>query len=221
MLALQAASRPAHLADIVHQEPTHLGFCDASGLRVGGVWLDPARTGNNLVWRLPWPPDIAENLLLSTNPQGKITNSDLELAALVLQEATLLQAVPKASMTAPRSGSDNTRTVSCCTHEAYMTNPVVADLLRISTLHSRKFFLNPSVFYHPGQENCMANDASRLFYLSDTDFITHMSVVHPQSHGSWQISLPPRELLSCVISTLRRKPCEPGLHGTQDRKSVV
>ena len=92
-----------------------------------------------------------------------------------------------------------------------MINPVVADLLRIRVLHSRKFFLNPSLFNHPGQENCMADNASRLFYLSDTDFLTHMSVVHPQLHASWQISLPPQELLSCVIPTLRRKPCDPAL----------
>ena len=39
-------------------------------------------------------PDIFDDLISSTNPQGKITNSDLELAALVLQEATLLEAVP-------------------------------------------------------------------------------------------------------------------------------
>ena len=30
-LALQAASRPTHLAEIVRREPTHLKFCDASG----------------------------------------------------------------------------------------------------------------------------------------------------------------------------------------------
>ena len=66
-----------------------------------------------------------------TNPKGTITNSDLELAALVLQEANLLGAVPKASMAAPRSGSDNTPTVSWSTHEASMINPVVVDLLRI------------------------------------------------------------------------------------------
>ena len=29
-LALQAASRPTHLAGIIRWEPTHLGFCDAS-----------------------------------------------------------------------------------------------------------------------------------------------------------------------------------------------
>ena len=77
-----------------------------------------------------------------------------------------------------------------------MINQVVADLLHICALHSRKFFLNPSVFYHPGQENCMADDAARLFYLSDNNFITHMPVIHLQSYGLWQISLPPLELFS-------------------------
>ena len=48
-LNLQAVSRPTHLAKIVRREPTHLGFCDASGLGVGGVWLDPDGTGQILV----------------------------------------------------------------------------------------------------------------------------------------------------------------------------
>ena len=56
VLALQAASRPMHLSEIVRWETTHLGFCDASGLGLGGMWLDPAMTGQNLDWRLPWPP---------------------------------------------------------------------------------------------------------------------------------------------------------------------
>ena len=76
------------------------------------MWLDPARTGQNLVWQHPWPPDIIASLVSSTKPQGTITNSDLEFAALVLQEATLLEAVSKARMETPHSGSDNTPTVS-------------------------------------------------------------------------------------------------------------
>ena len=34
-LALQAAARPRHLANIVRRKPTHLGFCNASGLGSG------------------------------------------------------------------------------------------------------------------------------------------------------------------------------------------
>ena len=79
---------------------------------MGGLWLNPVRTGHNLVWRHPWPLDIIADMVSSTNPQGTITSSYLELAALILQEANLLEAVPKAHMAAPRSGSDNTLTVS-------------------------------------------------------------------------------------------------------------
>ena len=99
-------------AEIIRQESTHLGFCDASGLGAGVVRLDLARTGQNLVWPLPWHLDAVTSLVSSTNPQGKITNSDIDLAALILQEATLPEAVPKDHMAAPHSGSDNTPTVS-------------------------------------------------------------------------------------------------------------
>ena len=144
-LALQTESQLAHLAEIVRQEPTHLGFCDASGLGARGVWINLTGTGQNLVWQITWPPDIVTSLVSSTNPYGTISNSDLELAALVLQEATLLKAVPKARMAAPRSGSDNTPTFSWSMHEAFMINPVVADLLLIRALHSGNFFLNTSI----------------------------------------------------------------------------
>ena len=124
-------------------------------------------------------------------------------------------------MAALRSGSDNTPTVSWSTREASTINLVVADLLRIHALHSRKLFLNNSIFYHLGKENSMADDASRLFYLSDTDFLTHMSVAHTQLHGSWQISLPTPELLSCVISTLRRTTYELALLRMRDSRGCT
>ena len=44
---------------------------------------------------------------LFKNMEGKIINSNLELATLVLHEATLLAAVPTVRMSMPRSGSDN------------------------------------------------------------------------------------------------------------------
>ena len=77
-----------------------------------------------------------------------LTNSNLELASLVLYDDTLLEVCPDANMTVPRSGSDNTPIVSWSTQEASTINPGVLDLLRICALHSIIFFLNPSVFYH-------------------------------------------------------------------------
>ena len=70
----------------------------------------------------------------------------------------------------------------------------------------KKVFLEPFHFYHPGQENCMADNVSRLFHFSDTQFIAHMYFAYPQPYILWKISPLPQELLSCVISTLHRKP---------------
>ena len=59
-------------------------------------------------------------------------------------------------------------------------NPVVVYLLCISAIHSRQFFLNPLVLYHPGQENLMADNTYHLFNLPDTHFLSHMSSTYPQ-----------------------------------------
>ena len=117
-LAVQEAVRLTHLAEIVHRKPTHLGLRDTSGIWIGYVWIDLANSGRNLVWRHPWPPYIISNLVSSTDPEGKITNSDLELATFVLHETTILAAVPTACMDAPRSRSENTPTISQSTWEA-------------------------------------------------------------------------------------------------------
>ena len=87
-LCAEIPTRPTYLAAIVQRLPTDIGFTDASGLGAGGVWIDPNKDGRNYVWRLPWPEDIRTDLVSFDNPQGRITNSDLELAALFLQEAT-------------------------------------------------------------------------------------------------------------------------------------
>ena len=201
-----------HLAEIVRREPTHMRFYNASIPRAAGMWLNPSSSSYSLVCRHPCLPDIIYDLFLVTNPVVNLTNSNLELATLVLHEATLFAEVPAACMAAPRSGSDNTPTVSWSMREASTITLVIAGLLRICVLHSRQFFLNPSIFYHPGQENFMSDDASCHFDLPDTSFLAHMSVAYPHPLSLCQIPPPPPppppELLSCVISMLHRKSCE-------------
>ena len=137
ILAEQTADPSTHLAEIVRRKPTHMGFCNASGLRAGGIWIDLSCSGKDLVWLHPWTVDIIANLVSSTNKDGKITNSDQKIAVFFLHESTLLAAVPDARLAAPHSGSDNTPTVSWSTKHALTINLVVLDLLHLRTLHSR------------------------------------------------------------------------------------
>ena len=146
--------------------------------------MNPPRSGISLVWRYPCPPNIIKTLIYDRNTEGILTNYDLELAALVLPEATLLEICPEATMAAPCSGLDNTPTMSWSTREASTIKPVVSFLLRIRALHSLFFLIIPLVFYHPGLENCMVDDTSCLFDIYDTPFIAHMSATYPSLHIS-------------------------------------
>ena len=100
-------------------------------------------------------------LVSTDNPHGRITNSYLELAALVLQEATFTFVGANPEWRAPFTGSDNTPTVNWTFREASTVNPVIADLLRLRSLVNRQFKITLSVFYHPGPQNTMDDYASR------------------------------------------------------------
>ena len=101
------------------------------------------------------------DLVDTYNTHGSITNYDLELAALVLQDASFTSVRSNPAWRAPFTGIDNTPTVTWMFWESSTVNPVVADLLRLRYLVNCQFKITPSFFYRPGQQNTMANDASR------------------------------------------------------------
>ena len=67
----------------------------------------------------------------------------------------------------------------------------------------------------------MADDASHLFDLSDTQFLAHISFTYPQLYILWQICPLPLQRISCVISTLHRKPCEKELHMMRANRDCI
>ena len=73
-------------------------------------------------------------LVSTDNPHGWITNSDLELAALVIQEVTFPFVSANPEWQAPFNRSNNTPTVSWTFWEASTVNLVVANLFRLRSL---------------------------------------------------------------------------------------
>ena len=53
------------------------------------------------MWRHSWPLDIIKALISYRNPEGTLTNSDIEPSTLVLYVATLLDMCPEATMAVP------------------------------------------------------------------------------------------------------------------------
>jgi hypothetical protein len=74
--------------------PRYVGYHDAAAEGAGGVWFSLMYDMPLLVWRLPFLDDIATEVITIVHPNGKVTNSDLELAAEVLAIGTLLAVAP-------------------------------------------------------------------------------------------------------------------------------
>jgi hypothetical protein len=61
---------------------------------MGGVHFVPTKRGIlPLLWRTPLPQVLQERLVSHDNPTGDVTNSELELAASVVQVDVLAQRV--------------------------------------------------------------------------------------------------------------------------------
>jgi hypothetical protein len=202
-LAQSLRQRPTRLQELVAQQPVLYGTTDASGKGMGGVILPPAKHNSSappVLWRLPFPTDVQSKLVSATNRQGTITNSDLELAATLMQHDAICQLYDVRERTI-HTGTDQTR-------KSTTTNSTPAFLLRLQAIHQRYHRYYPLHSYLPGKLNAMADDASRLWTLTDNELLTHFDLSYPQRR-SWHIYHPSAAMNSAVISALHRTRSEP------------
>jgi hypothetical protein len=119
--------------DLVYGNPIYNGANDAAKASMGKRY-------GAILWREKFPPEIQAHLLVSTNnPTGSITNSDLELAAMIAQSLILEEAgYPMAGESMHNFCNNTPRTVAWQTKGSTTTIKVTADLLQHTTLHQQK-----------------------------------------------------------------------------------
>ena len=83
-LLRESTSQPTCCHKLVAGWPDFVGVVDASNHGVGGVIIGKLSECLPTVFHFQWPPDITANVVSDSNPKGKITKSDLELAGLVI-----------------------------------------------------------------------------------------------------------------------------------------
>ena len=86
------------------------------------------------------------------------------------------------------------------------TEKAPAHLLRLYGVHQRAHRYVARHDYMPGPSNPMADDASRLFQLSDTEFLSYFNLNYKQKLPFKLVTLP-QQVLSCVTLALLRKTC--------------
>jgi hypothetical protein len=160
-----------------------------------------------MVWRSRFPPDIISDLVTFENPRGRTTNSDLELAATIVQHDVLATNYDVRERTL-HTATDNTPTLFWHRRGSISTNTTPAYLLRLQALHQRYHRYIPTHSYLPGPLNGMGDDASRRWDLSDDELLTHFNLTYPQPMP-WHIFHPTSAMLSAVTSALRRRRLPP------------
>jgi hypothetical protein len=163
-LANTLATSPVPIASLVPRAPHYVGLVDASGAGCGDVWFPttfaPSQTA--FVFRMPFPQHIQNNLVSASNPSGTITNSDLELAAIVMG-AHLLHSAVSIPHLMIYVGSDNTSAVSWCSKGSTTSNGPNAFLLHLLAQLTNQCGISIQPIFVHGVTNSLPTSAPAPF----------------------------------------------------------
>jgi len=200
-----AATRPTSCTNLVPAPADYLGYCDASKHGAGGVWFGGTRALPPVVWQVAFPAAIQAALVSEANPTGSLTNSDLEMAGLLLHWLTLEQ-VADLKHTHVAAGCDNSPTVAWASRLLSSKAKVAAHLLCILAIRMLARQASPLTTYHlPGVVNTMADEASRSFIMHPLDavFLTMFNSSFPLPQGdSWLLCRLPSKLCGKIYLAL-------------------
>jgi hypothetical protein len=212
------SARPTHVNELVVDMPHYAGYHDATAEGAGRVWFSLKDHMSPSVWREEFSVDIATDVITDDNPNGGITNSDLELAAEVLAIGVILDTAPTIKHAPLGTLCDNTPTVSWVEKMASKANtPTAGRLLRglAFMLHCHHTG-HLATFHVPGTDNVMANitsrptNAKKLFRsptaLSDSAFCSAFDTPFPlPDHQLSLLAATPPWVRFNVFKTLRGK----------------
>ena len=222
LLCQDLAARPTSIAELVPDHPISVGPHDASGLGMGGCWL-PAVNGSTItpfLWRSRFPQAITDSLVSDDNPQGTVTNSDLELAGMIAHADTMVQQYDCAGRTLVPLG-DNIPSVAWSLKGSVSTFGSAGYLLSLYSLHQRHFRYLAKADYISGDANRMADDCSRLWHLSDAELLTYFNSTYPQA-TPWRI-VPLRSAMhsSLISALMMKRPTRQFLLNAPETKTVI
>ena len=213
-IADDLAHRPTRIYEVIPSNPRVVGATDASGLGMGGVFFVPLEEGTSAeplyesyLWRYQYADDIRTHLVSFTNPDGSITNSDLELTATIAQNDVIAHAIDIRETTIGNV-HDNSPTVFWNRKGSATTDGPAAYLLRLQALHQRAHKYISLHDFIPGHLNRMADDTSRRWDLSDDQLLNYFDSFFPQARP-WKLCTLRPEMSSSLISGLHKRRSDP------------
>ena len=208
---VETISTPTKCRNLVTGWPDYVGITDASGHGLGGVIIGENKAVPPIVFRLKWPDDISNSIVSDHNPDGTITNSDLEMAGLLMLWL-VMETVCDVENAHVALFSDNSPTVHWVQRLAAKHSIIAMQLVRALALRLQLAKASPLTPMHiAGVNNSLTDIPSRSFgsnadwlCTSDDQLLTLFNSTFPlPNQGSWTVFHLSSAIAMRVISILR------------------
>jgi hypothetical protein len=131
---------------------------------MGGIIIGKLSECQPTVFCLQWPPDITASIIIKSNPTGTLTNSDLELAGLVLLWIMMEHVCMDLAEKRVSLFSNNSPSMGWVQRMAVCSSLVAEQLIWVLALRFNLQRVCPITMLHIcGHQNSMTNIPSRSF----------------------------------------------------------
>ena len=205
---------PTKCSSLVSAWPDFVGIKDASKHGVGGIIIGENRAMPPTVFRFEWPLDIKNDVISESNPTGRITNSDLEMAGLMLLWLVMEAVCGNMESAHVALFSDNSPTIHWVERMAARNSAVAMQLLRALALRLQLAKCSPLTPLHiAGVQNAITDIPSRSFgsnpkwhCKTDSHLLTLFNRMFPlPDQASWNVFQLSSAISTRVTSILRMK----------------
>jgi hypothetical protein len=136
-LLWESTTESTHCQQLISGWPDFIGFVDASGQGTGGVIIGKLSPCIPTVFQWKWPDDVAADIKTAENRWGHITNSDLEMAGLVLLWLTMEEVCGPLEEKQLTLLNDNSPTIGWATKLASKRSTVSEHLVQALALRAK------------------------------------------------------------------------------------
>jgi hypothetical protein len=213
-LLRESTNKPTHCRELVAGWPDYIGIVDASVHGVGRAVFGELSACTPVVFRWEWPEDIKQDIILLTNPTGRLTDSNLEMAGLVILWLVIEGVCHNLRKKRATLLSDSSPTVSWVTWLASKRLLVAEQLIQALVLCLKAMHVCPLTPMHiKGKHNKIADVPSRSFgsnpawkCTDDAELLTLFNTCFPlPQQQSWTVYRPNCAVVTCLISALWMK----------------
>jgi len=210
-LLRESTEEPTNCRELIQGPPDYVGICDASSHGVGGVIIGELQPCIPTIFRMEWPNSIRSNLVSAQNPTGTITNSDLEMAGIVLLWLVIEKVVPSLNQRNVATYCDNLPSVGWVNRLASKSSVVAAKLIHALSLRMKQTHACPITTLHiPGNQNSISDIPSRSFGSTTAWFcpshkqlLTLFNSTFPlPDQNSWTVFLPTSKIFTHLTSLM-------------------